>query len=395
MEKKSNVNDIFQNDNNGKNKTKTILLLVIVAIILIAVFLIIAWVMTRENPMQTIQNANNANTKIINPTPAQNPIPYAHNLDNNPKPNTQNNANDALGLGIDSQNTQNMGISTLPPLGVKTDNTPTNNTQPPLINATPQGNTSLSYQNDPAFQHYNDIVKQEQMKQEQNKQEHTKKDTYKQESEKVPSKVITPLPPKETPIVTAPDPTKTHNNSTQKPKETNSATQKKSDSKESSNTAPKKSDSKDTKNHAQETSKEVTKKPENKITKPDSKDTHVTQKENPKSTTQASKPTQPANTQNDPKIIQRPVKSQNKEQGTEATKGFYIQVGSFAQRDKIDQKFLTSIAEYSYRTKVETKDGKTTIKYLIGPYKERTETKRYLQDIKTKINPNAFFTEIK
>ena len=65
MKDNTNVtNDIFQNDNN-KNKTKTILLLTIVAVILIAVFLIIAWVMTRDNTLQVASKAVDNKNDII------------------------------------------------------------------------------------------------------------------------------------------------------------------------------------------------------------------------------------------------------------------------------------------------------------------------------------------
>ena len=153
MNKNSQVNDIFADDNGARNRTKTILLLTIVAVILIAVFLIIAWVMTRDNPIQSI-SVNNTESNITSGSSnggangtlnAQKPIPYAHSESQNPNPNLT----DQLGLNVDSN------LSTTPPIGVNTaggDSKDSMPTFPPLPSSVASNTTTPNYENDPKYQ---------------------------------------------------------------------------------------------------------------------------------------------------------------------------------------------------------------------------------------------------
>lgn len=341
--KNSSVNDIFQNDSGSKNKTKTILLLTIVAVILIAVFLIIAWVMTRDNHIQVVNSINNPDTKIQNPTSNnQNVIPYAHNIPDNTTQHNTNvtivNPNDILGLNTDTQNQMsNNPISETPPVAVNTQTT--NNIIPNLTSAnnmttnSNQKQDELNYEKDEKFQ------------------ANLKNLAQTAEPAKISEKVITPLQPKEVPIAVAPDPTKQN------------ATKPKTQAEK-----PKESTQKDTQKQ------EV------------KKDTAYTSK--PATASQNTKT--PTNTQNDARIIQKPTNPPYKEQGASPTKGFYIQVGSFSQ-DKVDPVFLNKVSKYPYRKETE----KGTTKYLIGPFQTSAEATRHLQNIKTEIDSGAYRVEKK
>ena len=198
------VNDIFQNDNGSKNKTKTILLLTIVAIILISVFLIIAWVMTRDNPLQDMQNQamqnQNKDGLALNESKDRT-LPYAHNLDSQTPPQNP--------LGLDtnrdslkpqeSEAQANNPMSNVPPLGV-----PTNADSMPTTSTKPSKDDDL--ENDARFQAaLRDLEKQHNDKKNIDKTTESKKEESKKEG---PKKVITPIPPKDTTIAIAPNPTK-------------------------------------------------------------------------------------------------------------------------------------------------------------------------------------------
>ncbi|MCI7411461.1 SPOR domain-containing protein [Helicobacter bilis] len=177
------VNDIFQNDNGSKNKTKTILLLTIVAIILISVFLIIAWVMTRDNPLQDMQNqaAQNQNKDgLALNEPKDRTLPYAHNLDSQTPPQNP--------LGLDtnrdslkpqeSEAQVNNPMSNVPPLGV-----PTNADSMPTTSTKPSKGDDL--ENDARFQAaLRDLEKQHNDKKNIDKNTESKKEEAKKEEPK-------------------------------------------------------------------------------------------------------------------------------------------------------------------------------------------------------------------
>jgi len=93
------------------------------------------------------------------------------------------------------------------------------------------------------------------------------------------------------------------------------------------------------------------------------------------------------------KVIQTTV---DKDSGTSATKGVYIQVGA-TSRLTPDKKFLAAITakNYTYRLlKIQVKDKEVT-KILIGPYANTTAAKNIINDIKTNINKDAFIYRVK
>lgn len=76
--------------------------------------------------------------------------------------------------------------------------------------------------------------------------------------------------------------------------------------------------------------------------------------------------------------------------GQVATKGFYVQVGSFA--NKPSEEFLKKIGNYSYRVYAGTSsNGQQTTKYLIGPYTSRTEAARDLPNFKSLVADPVHF----
>lgn len=167
------VNDIFQSDSGNKNKTKTLLLLTIVAIILISVFLIIAWVMTRDNPLQDMQNQNKGESTLNEPKSAT--LPYAHNLDSQ---NPLNLGTNKASLQLQEDESQiNNPMSNVPPLGVPA----TNFASMSATDTKPSGNDDL--ENDARFQAaIRDLEKQHNDKKntESKKLEPTKPDPLKQ-----------------------------------------------------------------------------------------------------------------------------------------------------------------------------------------------------------------------
>ena len=167
------VNDIFQSDSGNKNKTKTLLLLTIVAIILISVFLIIAWVMTRDNPLQDMQNQNKGESALNEPKSAT--LPYAHNLDSQNPLNLDTNK---ASLQLQEDESQiNNPMSNVPPLGVPA----TNFASMSATDTKPSGNDDL--ENDARFQAaIRDLEKQHNEKKntESKKLEPTKPDPLKQ-----------------------------------------------------------------------------------------------------------------------------------------------------------------------------------------------------------------------
>ena len=77
--------------------------------------------------------------------------------------------------------------------------------------------------------------------------------------------------------------------------------------------------------------------------------------------------------------------------GTDATKGEYIQVAATSKRSP-DAKYLKTLADksYNYRLYKTTIKDKPYIKILIGPYKDSAEAREALPAVKKDLNPNAF-----
>ena len=335
------VNDIFQNDNGSKNKTKTILLLTIVAIILISVFLIIAWVMTRDNPLQDMQNQTmkdqNKNGLALN-EPKDKTLPYAHNLDSQ-NPLGLDTNRDSL-KPQESESQADNPMSNVPPLGV-----PANTAPMPTTSTKPSKDDEL--ENDVRFQAaLRDLEKQHNDKKNLDKKTESKKEAEPKKPE--PTKVITPIPPKDTTIAIAPDPTK----STQKPKDSDKDSKK------------------------QESQKAEPKKPEQKKQEP--------------AKTESSKPKDSEKETKKPNdnIIPKPqnnVVSAN--QGKAPEQGYYLQVGVFTQTPA--QSFLNKIAKYNYRVLKTEEDGVTKSKYLIGPYISKNKAKEAEQKVREEVESKA------
>ncbi|MWV62483.1 SPOR domain-containing protein [Helicobacter saguini] len=357
MKNNSNMNDIFANDNSARNKTKTIFLLSIVAIILIAVFLIIAWVMTRDNTIQPLETQGE-NERIQSP---QKEIPYAHSEDTTPNPNIINSPDNQLGLNLDS------GLTTTPPPNLAQNQTPqtpqipgfqpvaqpdsnvqkeTPNFLPPPVNT----QNTPNYEDDPKYQ--------ENLKNLQAQQ--TAKNA---QQVNTTQKVVTPPPPVEL-----------------KPSDKKDA---KKDSKDAKTTPPPAAtkDSKAIQNRAVDSKQAEAKKPESKPTE---------------SKTAEKKPaTTAASDKKDDKILQRPAQPTNKNNGTPAQKGHYIQVGSFPEANKVDTLFMQNIQKYGYRIQKFDNNGVPFVRYLVGPYKDQQEAKSKLNEVKTQINGNAIYKEVK
>ncbi|WP_297810396.1 SPOR domain-containing protein [uncultured Helicobacter sp.] len=79
-------------------------------------------------------------------------------------------------------------------------------------------------------------------------------------------------------------------------------------------------------------------------------------------------------------------------QGSEAVRGFYVQVGSFSKFSPNKQLLgLINDNKFSYRMQ---KSGDNN-RLLIGPYSTKQEAQSQLSEIRTKINKDAFIKEIK
>lgn len=359
------VNDIFQNDNSSKNKTKTILLLTIVAIILISVFLIIAWVMTRDNPLQDIQKDQES---TINQT-KERILPYAHNVENENPFGIDTNKN--IVPPSEEVRLPETAMSNTPPIGVPT--------SIPAASETENKNVSKvnEFENDERFQAaLKDLEKQHADK----KNADAKKETESSKTKEQPqAKVVTPSAPKETTIVAALDPTK----STQKAKDSDKASQK-PQAKEQTKPEPIKTST--------QTSAQKQKDSDKQVAKPQPKQAEPANKS---ATTQKPAVAQNANAKGqDNKVMQRPqnnIVSEN--QGKSPEKGHYVQVGAFTAQDKITPEFLNKIAKYNYRILKVEQNGVASAKYLIGPYKTREEVKQIETKIRTEINQGAFYVD--
>lgn len=361
------VNDIFQNDNSSKNKTKTILLLTIVAIILISVFLIIAWVMTRDNPLQDMQKEHE---QTLNNQTKERPLPYAHNMENeNP-------------FGIDTSKNipprnedsslPDTAMSNTPPIGVPTDNNLA------LATENKDAEKNNEFERDEKYQAVlKDLEKQHADK----KNTEAKKETESQKAkEQAQTKVVMPPVPKETIIAPALDPTK----STQKAKDSDKQAQKIAPKEQAKLAEAKKP-------NTQTTQANTTQKPKD-SEKPNIKPQEK-QNSQEKPNTSAT-PQKLESKEQDNKVMQRPqnnIVSAN--QGKAPEKGHYVQVGAFTDQDKITPEFLNKISKYNYRILKVEQNGVKSAKYLIGPYKTREEVKQIETKIRTEINQGAFYVD--
>ncbi|TLD97769.1 SPOR domain-containing protein [Helicobacter jaachi] len=118
--------------------------------------------------------------------------------------------------------------------------------------------------------------------------------------------------------------------------------------------------------------------------------------QNPKPAQNAQTPNKPAqvaqnNTNNISDIFENvpAPRMDTSKNGQVAEKGFYVQVGSFA--NKPSEEFLKKISNYSYRVYAGTSNGQPTTKYLIGPYNSRTEASRDLPNFKTIVSDPVHF----
>lgn len=396
--KKNSVEDILQNDTGNKSKTKTILLLAIVAIILISVFLIIAWVMTRDNPVHTLSDAN-ANNRVLSQQIDNTPqtIPYAHNIDSNAQSNFLSNGHndqqDQLGLNLDNTQGREMAMSSVPPVGVQTQ---TSETSMGMISALAE--TGGNYEDDQRYQAA--LRDLEQRHGAKSVADNVKSQEQAQVAPVVPSvqpvqdKVVTPSVPKEAPIATLNQPTKTTLD-----KDAKEGVKPISKEKEELKDAKKPADQ-NVKQQQEIKPQDVKPKEVQKTPASQPKPAEPVVQKQPveaqKPQAQTEKPKQPVELAQD-KVIQRSQSVVDANQGKVPEKGHYIQVGSFAAQDQDKMKpFLNKISKYNYRKlDVKMNDGSTTVKYLIGPYKTREEAKQIETKIRTEINSGAFHYEVK
>ena len=343
MKNQSGVNDIFESEGGG-NKTKTILLLSIVAVILVVAFLIIAWVITREDTIETIDAIGDSqNNRVIN-QPS-----YQSNIDNSAQRYSPPPYGGSNPLDINMS-----GISGTPPPSIPTLNPPS-----------PSADTDAL--NDPAVI---DTMRQI-----------ASQDAANRGMGGLDTPSTTPSMSKgamDTKVAQATVP------ATMAPKE-----MPKPESKPEVKDTPK--DVKPTSTQAPKPLPPV--KPESK--KPEVK-TEVSPTKDPKDTKVADNAAKPA-----PKpaatpgnnIIGRPATTPDADNGKPATKGHYIQVGSFT--GAVDSIFLNKISKYSYRIKEDSKDGKTVMKYLVGPYPSKVDANKNIKKIKEEVQGSAFYLEIK
>lgn len=74
---------------------------------------------------------------------------------------------------------------------------------------------------------------------------------------------------------------------------------------------------------------------------------------------------------------------------------FYIQVGSFNHKPNDTLLYSISRNGFKYKTIHFPQNGKMVYKLFIGPFKNRAKTKEILPEVRRKIQPDAFITEIR
>lgn len=81
----------------------------------------------------------------------------------------------------------------------------------------------------------------------------------------------------------------------------------------------------------------------------------------------------------------KPIKPVKK--GTKATKGVYLQVGVFSKQPS--KKFLQTLKKHKYRTLNVTINDQKLVKYLVGPFKNRSEAHKY--KVANSLDSSIFF----
>lgn len=343
MKNQSNVNDIFQNESSKNNKTKTILLLTIVAMILIITFLIVAWVVSRYNTIEPIQLTEDSKSiKVLNQPP------YDYNVDNN-KENNKSETSMLDPFGIDASKMSNSPPATIP-------------TNISMLNVPNPSQKTNDMDNDPKMQAKLKELQQKHL--EKNKNTQADKDSTK-------SITVT----QKTPATKELSLTENKTNTTQETKQEATRT---ASSKNAQNTI--KPNTKNTQTKGQNQSP-------NEKTSDDKKLAEAKLAQRQPSQSLANNPDKPKSDN----IIDKKTQ-QIENNGKPATKGHYIQVGSFT--GNVDKNFLNRISKYPYRIKTDDRDNKTVVKYLIGPYSSKVEANSNIQKIK-EIQGNAFYVEIK
>lgn len=105
------------------------------------------------------------------------------------------------------------------------------------------------------------------------------------------------------------------------------------------------------------------------------------------------KPKVQTNTATTPSDSFKDIKTNDpKLQGSEATTGFYIQVGSFSKFSP-NKQLLDTITQSSFDYRMQKAGDNNRL--LIGPFKTRQEAKDKLNEVKDRINKDAFIKEIK
>ncbi|PAF41592.1 SPOR domain-containing protein [Helicobacter sp. 11S03491-1] len=129
-----------------------------------------------------------------------------------------------------------------------------------------------------------------------------------------------------------------------------------------------------------ETIQEPALSPDKNITKSNKSQKTLTAKTSPKK--EDKKPQKQSSSAAKPK--QASAKIQASKNGSIATAGHYLQIGAFSKTP--NKYFLEKIKKYSYRIQTSTNNnGQTITKYLIGPYKSRTDANRDVLQITTDI----------
>ncbi|MDE5602550.1 MAG: SPOR domain-containing protein [Helicobacter sp.] len=79
-------------------------------------------------------------------------------------------------------------------------------------------------------------------------------------------------------------------------------------------------------------------------------------------------------------------------QGSEATQGFYIQAGSFSKTSP-NKQILSVIKEANLNYRMQKAGNNNRL--LIGPFESKQEAQKYLDEVRERINKDAFLKEIK
>ncbi|MDQ1263636.1 MAG: DedD protein [Campylobacterota bacterium] len=133
------------------------------------------------------------------------------------------------------------------------------------------------------------------------------------------------------------------------------------------------------------------------------KDESTKEQEQSKSVSSAkTAPQAQENSKEQPKQTQKQPVTQKQEAPKEAKKStispaglYYIQVGSF-QKNQPNKKLLEGISAlgYNYKFHEVVINSKTLSKVLVGPFKDESEARKALLNLKNSVEKNAFLTKI-